>query len=68
MIYCIDFCRYQNQGFATAFEKVSGFAGVSETNDFGGAALAFLASAGSLPKPNNGWYPSTTPSNRNLLH
>ena len=49
------FFRYQNQGFAKAFQKISGLAGVSETSQFGGACLAYMAVDEALPTGTGGW-------------
>jgi len=60
------FFRYQNQGFAKTFQKISGFAGVSETSEFGGAALAFMAASPDLPVSTNGWYDTYPPGKHQL--
>jgi len=60
------FFRNQNQIFAKAFSTIAGVAGVSETNAFGGAAMAYMAVAPELPKPTGGWYDSYPPGKHQL--
>ena len=60
------FFRYQNQGFAKAFQKISGLAGVSETSQFGGACLAYMAVDEALPTGTGGWYDTYPPGKHQL--
>lgn len=60
------FFRNQNPAFAKTFSAIAGLAGVSETNAFGGAALAFLAVAPALPRATGGWYDSYPPGKHQL--
>ena len=61
------FFRNQNKGFSKAFQVISGLAGVTETNDFGGAALAYMAVAPDLPIPSGGWYDTFPPGRHQLV-
>jgi protochlorophyllide reductase len=50
------FFRNQNKLFANAFNGITQKAGVGETNDFAGSALAFLAVDPALEGKTAGWY------------
>ena len=50
------FFRNQNPQFASAFNQISKLAGVGETNDFAGSALAYLAVGPAMQGRTGGWY------------
>jgi protochlorophyllide reductase len=60
------FFRNQNPTFAQAFNKISQLAGVAETNEFGGSALAFMAVDPSLDGVSGGWYDTLPPGAHQL--
>jgi len=63
------FFRNQNPFFANAFNTVSQVVGVAETNEFGGAALAYLAVDADMNGAQGGWYDSYPPGKHQLaLH
>ena len=50
------FFRNQNPKFAAVFNSISRAAGVAETNDFAGSALAYLAVDPAMEGKTGGWY------------
>jgi len=60
------FFRYQNPKFATVFNKITKVTGVAETNEFGGAALSYLAVSPALEGQTGGWYDSVPPGKHQL--
>jgi len=50
------FFRNQNPFFAKAFNAITQKAGVGETNDFAGSALAYMAVDPSMEGKTGGWY------------
>ena len=50
------FFRNQNPTFAAIFNGISQKAGVAETNDFAGSALAYLAVDPAMAGRTGGWY------------
>ena len=50
------FFRNQNPFFAKAFNTITQKAGVGETNDFAGSALAYMAVDPALAGKTGGWY------------
>lgn len=61
------FFKYQNPVFAQVFNLIAGVVGVSETPQFGGSCLAFMATDTSLDKMTNGWYDTEPPGKHQLL-
>ncbi|KAJ1454901.1 hypothetical protein M885DRAFT_484184 [Pelagophyceae sp. CCMP2097] len=61
------FFRYQNPVFARIFDTISRVAGVAETSEFGGAALAFLAADNSFDGVTGGWFDTEPPGKHQLL-
>lgn len=61
------FFKYQNPVFAQIFNLIAGVVGVSETPQFGGSCLAFMATDASLDKTTGGWYDTEPPGKHQLL-
>jgi len=60
------FFRNQNQGFANVFNVITKVAGVAESSEFGGSALAYMAVDPSLADQTGGWYDSAPPGKHQL--
>lgn len=60
------FFRYQNPQFASVFNKITKVTGVAETNEFGGAALSYLAVSPQMEGQTGGWYDSVPPGKHQL--
>lgn len=60
------FFRNQNPLFANVFNQISRFAGVAETNEFGGSGLAYLAVDPAMKGVQGGWYDSYPPGKHQL--
>ena len=60
------FFRNQNPTFAKAFNQVSKLAGVAETNEFGGSALAYMATDPALDGVTGAWYDTLPPGKHQL--
>ena len=60
------FFRNQNKAFATVFNRIGKVSGVTETNEFGGSALAFLAVDPAMNGKTGGWYDDAPPGKHQL--
>ena len=60
------FFRNQNQVFATAFNSITKVAGVAESNEFGGSALAYLAVDPALDGVTGEWFDTLPPGKHQL--
>jgi protochlorophyllide reductase len=62
------FFRYQNPAFAKTFGFIAtNVAKVAETNEFGGAGLAYLAVAPAVAGASGGWWDSDPPGAHQVL-
>ena len=63
------FFRNQNQIFGNIFNAITKVVGVAESNEFGGAALAYMAVDRELDSATGGWYDTLPPGKHQLaLH
>lgn len=60
------FFKYQNKFFAKTFNAIATTAGVAETASFGGACLAYVATAPALDQPTDGWWDTDPPGKHQL--
>ena len=60
------FFRNQNQAFATTFNAITKAAGVAETNEFGGSALAYLAVDPVVDGVSGEWFDTLPPGKHQL--
>ncbi|KAL1528956.1 hypothetical protein AB1Y20_010278 [Prymnesium parvum] len=60
------FFRNQNQVFATIFNTITKVAGVADTNEFGGSALAYMAVDPALDDVTGAWYDTLPPGKHQL--
>ena len=60
------FFRYQSKPAALLLQKFAGLVGFSETNEFGGAALSYLATDPSVKNANGLWFDAYPPGKHQL--
>jgi len=60
------FFRYQSKGFASVFNQITKVAGVAETNEFGGSALAYLAVDPKVEGVTGTWFDTLPPGKHQL--